>query len=85
MIVLIESNRFGHLEVEPASARVARRFRRLMADPPRGNDCLLYLQSEQSIADFLAHLPRAKARDIRAGYTVRVRIPSDNIAAWCGV
>jgi hypothetical protein len=85
MLVIVEQNRFGHVEIEPKSDKAGRRLRKLMDAPPLSGEALLYLQSEDNIGDFLAHLPPSKAKDVRAGWRVLVRIPEGHIAAYCGI
>lgn len=77
ILVSIESNRFGHLELDPVGAAYADKVRRWQKEQgisrARG-DSAAYVQEEGDIGQTLDDLPAGKRRDVEEGWTVRVRM-----------
>jgi hypothetical protein len=77
ILVSIEMNRFGHLELDPVGASYADKVRRWQKEQgiSRGRqDSAAYLQDEGDIGSTLDELPPGKRRDVEEGWTVRVRM-----------
>lgn len=76
MIIEVEMDRMGCLTLTPVNDRIRRRFaRHLRAVYSPHADGTAFLQSDWDVEAFLTdHLRPAQARDVRRGWTVRVRI-----------
>ncbi len=84
----VSMDRFGNVEIDPVSERLARRARRHLIDagarPARSRDSLVYLQGDAG-AEFLdTDIPPRAAREVREGCTVRCRVSGDLFAALIG-
>lgn len=88
MIVYVESNRFGHLEIDPKSrrhdARLRREYKLTHGNLPDG-DSLLYVQGEDGVESFLSMLAPRAAQAVREGYLTRCRVSEDVICAMLGI
>ena len=75
--IRIDMNRFGHLEIDPVSERLTRKWRKIAREgkPWHGDDCLVYVKSEDNIESALENLvPKRKRGDVWS-WGVRVRVP----------
>jgi hypothetical protein len=88
ILVSIEMNRFGHLELDPVSASYADKIRRWQKEQgishARG-DSAAYVQEEGDIGATLDELPPGKRRDVEQGWTVRVRMDPWTFNALAGL
>jgi len=84
MLIEVETNHFGHLTARPVSDRIASRYAAFLRlqGASKHSDGSVYLQTDYDIESFLGDLPKRAARDIREGWTVRVRIA--DFGAWLG-
>lgn len=86
MLILVELNRYGHLEAEPASERrraaIVRDARSNGA--PEDFDGRLYVQVDHDVDAFLEALPGCAERDIRGGWMARVRLDTWTYRHWLG-
>jgi len=83
MLIEVETNLMGHLTARPVSDRIASRYAAFLRlqGASKHSDGSVYLH-DADIESFLGDLPRRAARDIREGWTVRVRIA--DFGAWLG-
>lgn len=90
MIVTIEMNNMGHLEIDLESARQRRRYERLVEDLEPAliypDESLIYLQREDDIDAFLedARLTTAELKHLDNGWTVRKRMHVDTFDHYFG-
>jgi len=91
MHLKVTENRYGHLEVEPVSERVRRKFARHLAQFTHPDEFhekeagTLYLQSEELRYDFFDRcVPPRKARDIRAGWPTVVNVDPETYGYLLG-
>lgn len=87
-LVSIRQNRYGNVEIDPVSERLARRARRHLVDtgarPARSRDSLVCLQGDNGDTFLDADIPPRAAREVREGYTVRCRVSGELFAALIG-
>lgn len=91
MLIRIEENRFGHLEVEPVNVVTSVQLRKeLNAGRPKGSklplkDSLCYLQCDTEINSFLESLsPRAR-QELKAVRWARARMDITEVRAYAGL
>ncbi len=86
MIVRINQDRYGNLEIDPVNQRTERRARRHLREagvklPAR--DSLIYRQGDE-VDEFLADIAPGAARSVREGYRTDARISPELFAALIG-
>ncbi len=86
MLVSINQDRYGNLEIDPVNQRTERRARRHLREAGvkvSARDSLVYLQGGEG-DEFLADIAPAAARSVREGYRTVARISPELFAALIG-
>ena len=71
MIIAVNPNKLGHLELEPVDADIRRMIILLNTHDAT---CTVYLQSESEVQEFLNTLPTEAVEEINKGYKIQVSI-----------
>ncbi len=87
MIVRINQDRFGNLEIDPVNQRTERRARRHLREAGvkvSARDSLIYLQGDAADTFLDSDIAPGAARSVREGYRTDARISPELFAALIG-
>lgn len=79
MLVTVEQNRFGHLEIDPVSVRVKRYLiRDVLPAGQRDDESLMYIQEDYNVDEFVkTNVPKRHWRSLRDGWPVTIRVSNE--------
>lgn len=79
MLITVEKNSMGHLELDPVSARVKRQLiRDVLPEGQRADEALMYIQEDYNVDEFVkSNVPRRHWSSLRNGWPVTIRVSDE--------
>lgn len=83
-LISLQLNRFGHIELTFVNARVLRRVLRTVIENGGPKHRTAYIQHDSDVDELVDSLPPRARRDLRAGWSVKVRMDAWLAAHYYG-
>ena len=83
-LIRLHFNRFGHVELSFASARLLRRIVRTVTENGGANESTAYIQHDADVEALLKSVPAKVRRDFREGWPMQVRMDGWEAAHYYG-
>lgn len=84
MLITVEMDPCGCLLLSPCNERIAKKLAKHMKEMTGHADSSAFIQEDYNVDAFLEELPAALARDVRAGWKVKIRFDPWTFAHYLG-